>query len=136
MIVIRHQSSPKNFAQSTAHLFTVKLFFGTLSQYRVTVECSSLTNISQFLQVDTWEGPEGVCLIEISLYMPFQCKWVLNKSYFLPPNYLLASDWCQKNTQSEARMVVAIWNWSGKTLSPGALLAFLYFSLCLIFPPV
>ena len=28
------------------------------------------------------------------------------------------------------------WNWSGKTLSPGALLAVLYFSSCHIFPPV
>ena len=27
-------------------------------------------------------------------------------------------------------------SWSGKTLSPGALLAVLYFSSCLIFPPV
>ena len=30
--------------------------------------------------------------------------------------------------QSEARTAVTIWNWSGKTLSPGALLAVLYFS--------
>ena len=29
-----------------------------------------------------------------------------------------------------------VWNWSGKTLSPGALLAVLFFSSCLIFPPV
>ena len=35
---------------------------------------------------------------------------------------VLASDWCQKNTS--------------KTLSPGALLAVLYFSSCHIFPPV
>ena len=28
------------------------------------------------------------------------------------------------------------WNWSSKTLSPGALLAVLYFSSCHIFPPV
>ena len=40
--------------------------------------------------------------------------------------------------QSEARMAatVRVWNWSGKTLSLGALLAVLYFSSCLIFPPV
>ena len=30
--------------------------------------------------------------------------------------------------QSEARTAATVWNWSGKTLSPGALLAFLYFS--------
>ena len=39
----------------------------------------------------------------------------------------------QKNTkvfwhQSEARTAATVWNWSGKTLSPGALLAVLYFS--------
>ena len=38
--------------------------------------------------------------------------------------------------QSEARTAATVWNWSGKTLSPGALLAVLYFSLCHIFPPV
>ena len=46
---------------------------------------------------------------------------------------------CSRNTylwhQSEARTAVTIWNWSGKTLSPGALLAVLYFSSCPIFPP-
>ena len=30
--------------------------------------------------------------------------------------------------QSEARTATTVWNWSGKTLSPGALLAILYFS--------
>ena len=30
--------------------------------------------------------------------------------------------------QSEARTAAIVWNWSGKTLSPGALLAVLYFS--------
>ena len=38
--------------------------------------------------------------------------------------------------QSEARAAAAVWNWSGKTLSPGALLAVLYFFSCHIFPPV
>ena len=38
--------------------------------------------------------------------------------------------------QSEARTAATVWNWPGKTLSPGALLAVLYFSSCLIFPPV
>ena len=47
----------------------------------------------------------------------------------------------QKNTkvfwhQSAARTAVTVWKWSGKTLSPGALLAVLYFSSCHIFPPV
>ena len=42
--------------------------------------------------------------------------------------------------QSEARTAATVWNWSGKTLSPGALLAVLYFSFvpyfsaCLDFP--
>ena len=40
------------------------------------------------------------------------------------------------SAQSEARMAATVWNWSGKTLSPGALLAILYFSSCHIFPPV
>ena len=38
--------------------------------------------------------------------------------------------------QSEDRTAATIWNWSGKTLSPGALLTVLYFSSCHIFPPV
>ena len=50
---------------------------------------------------------------------------------------VLASDWCQKTVffwhQSEARTAATVWNWSGKTLSPGALLAILYFSSCHIF---
>ena len=32
--------------------------------------------------------------------------------------------------------MITVWNWSGKTLSPGALLAVLYFSSRHIFPPV
>ena len=32
--------------------------------------------------------------------------------------------------QSKARTAATVWNWSGKTLSPGALLAVLYFSSC------
>ena len=44
----------------------------------------------------------------------------------------------QKNTkvfwhQSEARTAATVWNWSGKTLSPGALLDVLFFSSCHIF---
>ena len=35
--------------------------------------------------------------------------------------------------QSEARTAATVWNWSGKTLSPGALLAVLYFSSFNIF---
>ena len=54
-----------------------------------------------------------------------------------PPFWLLIG---QKNTkvvwhQSEARKAATVWNWSGESLSPGALLAFLYFSSCNIFPP-
>ena len=37
------------------------------------------------------------------------------------------------NHQSEARTAATVWNWSGNTLSPGALLAVLYFSSCHIF---
>ena len=40
------------------------------------------------------------------------------------------------SAQSEARTAAIVWNWSVNTLSPGALLAILYFSLCHIFPPV
>ena len=44
----------------------------------------------------------------------------------------------QKNTkvfwhQSETRTMATVWNWSGKILSPGALLDILFFSLCHIF---
>ena len=35
--------------------------------------------------------------------------------------------------QSEARTAATVWNWSGETLSPGALLAVLYFSFVLYF---
>ena len=53
---------------------------------------------------------------------------------------VLASDWCQKNTSFLAPIRSQNggdrWNWSGKTLSPGAPLAVLYFSSCHIFPPV
>ena len=35
--------------------------------------------------------------------------------------------------QSEARTAATVWNWCGKTLSPGAPLAVLYFSSCHIF---
>ena len=39
--------------------------------------------------------------------------------------------------RQNARTAATIWNWSSKTLSPGALLAVLYSSsLCHIFPPV
>ena len=40
------------------------------------------------------------------------------------------------SAQPEARKAATVWNWSGKSLSPRALLAFLYFSSCHIFPPV
>ena len=36
--------------------------------------------------------------------------------------------------QSEDRTAATVWNWSGKTLSPGALLTVLYFSLVPYFP--
>ena len=58
-------------------------------------------------------------------------------SKWSPPFWLLIG---QKNTkvfwhQSEVRTAATVWNWSGKTLSSGALLAVLYFSSCHIFRP-
>ena len=43
--------------------------------------------------------------------------------------------WHEENFwhQSEARTAATVWKWSGKTLSPGTLLAVLYFSSCHIF---
>ena len=56
----------------------------------------------------------------------------------LPPSWLLidARKLLCFSAQSEARRPATVWNWSGKTLSPGALLTVLYFSLCHIFPPI
>ena len=52
-----------------------------------------------------------------------------------PPFWLLIS--ARKTQvfwhQSEARTAATFWNWSGETLSPGALVAVLYFSSCHIF---
>ena len=55
-----------------------------------------------------------------------------------PPFWLLigARELLCFSAQSEARTVATVWNWSSKTLSPGALLAVLYFSSCHIFLPV
>ena len=53
---------------------------------------------------------------------------------------VLPSDWAENTKlfwhQSEVRTAATIWNWSGKTLSPGALLNVLYFYSCHIFLPV
>ena len=53
-----------------------------------------------------------------------------------PPFWLLIS--ARKTQvfwhQSEDRTAATVWNWSGKTLSPGALLTVLYFSLVPYFP--
>ena len=40
------------------------------------------------------------------------------------------------STQSEVRTAATVWNWSGKTLSPGALLAVLYFLHAIFFRPI
>ena len=40
------------------------------------------------------------------------------------------------SAQSEGRTAATVWNWSGKILAPGALVAVLYFSSFHIFPPV
>ena len=55
-----------------------------------------------------------------------------------PPFYLLigARKLLCFSAQSEGRTVAIIWNWSGKTLSPGDILAILYYSSCNIFQPV
>ena len=65
------------------------------------------------------------------------------KSYHInskrsPPFWLLigAKKLLCFSAQSEARSAATVWNWPGKTLSPGALLAVLYFSSCRIFLPV
>ena len=54
-----------------------------------------------------------------------------------PPFWLLigASKLLCFSAQSEGRTAAAVCNWSGKTLSPGALPAVLYFSSCHIFRP-
>ena len=56
----------------------------------------------------------------------------------LPPFWLLigARKRLCFSAQAEGRTAATVWNWSGKTLSPGALLAVLYFRSCHIFPPV
>ena len=51
MIVIYDQSSPKSLDHSTA------LLHGTVSQYRVTIESKSLTNIAQFLRTSIRQTP-------------------------------------------------------------------------------
>ena len=43
-----------------------------------------------------------------------------------PPFWLLIG--ARKTQEADARTAATVWNWSGKTLSPGALLAVLYFS--------
>ena len=55
-----------------------------------------------------------------------------------PPSWLLigARRLLCFSAQSEARTAATVWNWSGKTLSPGALFAAFYFSSCHIFPTV
>ena len=54
-----------------------------------------------------------------------------------PPFYLLIG---QKNTnvfwhQSEARTAATVWNWSGKSLSPGLFLSFFTFLRAIFFRP-
>ena len=66
--------------------------------------------------------------------------WTKNSPSPQPVAAILPSDWAEKHKvfwhQSEGRTAATVWNWSGKTLSPGALLAVLYFSSCHIFPPI
>ena len=57
-------------------------------------------------------------------------------SKWLPPFWLLigARKFLCFSAKSEGKTVATVWNWSGKTLSPVALFAILYFSSCHIFP--
>ena len=50
--------------------------------------------------------------------------------------WLVPENVCVFHAQSEGRTAATVWNWSGKTLFPGALLAVLFFSSCHISPPV
>ena len=65
--------------------------------------------------------------------MSYQTSSKLSRSFWLliGARKLLCS-----SAQSEGRTAATVWNWFGKTLSPGALLALLYFPSCHIFPPV
>ena len=78
-------------------------------------------NISQEKSKERWEEPLGT--------MSYQTS-----SKRSPPFCLLIG--ARKLVffwhQSEDRTASTVWNWSGKTLSPGALLAVLFFSSCLI----
>ena len=84
-----------------------------------------------------WNGQPKYCykkqytLFEISFAVVFGLLVLVSSSCFL---------FARKTQvfwhQSEARTAATVWNWSSKTLSPGALLAVLYFSSCHIFPPV
>ena len=55
-----------------------------------------------------------------------------------PPFWLLigARKRLSFSAQSKGRTAATVWNSSGKTLSPGALLVVLFFSSCHIFAPV
>ena len=65
--------------------------------------------------------------------MSYQTSSKLSRSFWL---LIGARKLLRFSTQSEGRTVATVWNWSGKTFSPGVLLAVLYFSSCHIFPPV
>ena len=85
-----------------------------------------------------WEGKYGTKKSKERQKEPLGTMSYQTSSKRLPPFCLLIG---QKNTkvfwhQSEARTAATVWNWSGKTLSPGALFAVLYFSSCHIFLPV
>ena len=84
-----------------------------------------------------WEEKYGMKKSKERRKEPLGTMFYQTSSKRSPPFCLLIG---QKNTkifchQSEARTAATVWNWSGKTLSPGALLTVLYFSSCHIFHP-
>ena len=66
MIVIHDQSSPKSLAQNTA--LHGQLYRSTEEPLNVNLEQHCTIFTTSIKQADTWEGPRGVRLIEVSLY--------------------------------------------------------------------
>ena len=66
MIIIHDQSSPKSLAQNTA--LHGQLYHSTEGPLNVNLEQHCTIFTTSIKQVDTWDGPKGVRLIEVSLY--------------------------------------------------------------------
>ena len=100
---------------------------------------------SQFHADILWWKKFLVTFNSRSMMLDFrQPVYVQTETSFLGFSAVCSDDWFAGSwsecLQSEARTAATVWNWSGKTLSPGALLAVLYFSFvpyfsaCLDFP--